>query len=199
MPLVRNHPEPGATKFLIQTQHHRTAIGSAIGYVDAGYAQLPTNDSLPSEFVAIEHDWVIETIYQGAYMREYHLWEKFCKEFFSPMGIDTKPPRGVPFPDHVKQIIFAHFGLVLPEDVVSALSEMRGKVNIMKHESGLEADQFVRADDYAIAVAAIERFWEFLVDNEELRLGNHSPMKVRHAAAPPALDGQIASRRAPLR
>jgi hypothetical protein len=44
------------------------------------------DDMVSSEFSSIERDWVIETVYQGAYLRQYHLWEKDCKEYFLSQG-----------------------------------------------------------------------------------------------------------------
>lgn len=174
MPLIRKHPEPGATKFLLQASHHRTAIEAAVAYIDAGFARSPpehTNDSLASAWSSIEHQWVIETIYQGAYLREYHLWEKSCIEYFSPMGVQMKPPSNVSFTEHVKRVLSSsQFGLVVPADVMVALSTMRRRVNRMKHEDGVQDDEFVSAADYEAAVAAIEWFWEFLVENEQVNV-----------------------------
>jgi hypothetical protein len=137
-----------------------------VAYIDAGFARSAPEhtDDTSSFFASVEHQWVIETIYQGAYMREYHLWEKSCKEYFSPMG----PPSGVAFTNHVQQVLSSQFDLLMPEDVMAALSRMRCKVNRMKHEDGVQEDEFVSAADYAAAVAAIERFWEFLEANEQL-------------------------------
>ena len=98
MPLIRMHPELGATKFLVQASHYRTAIEAAVEYVNAGFPRSPpehTSDSLASEWLSIEHRWVIETIYQGAYLRQYHLWEKSCTEYFSAMGVQMKAAKHV--------------------------------------------------------------------------------------------------------
>src|SRR5262249_51255687 len=126
IPLIRVHPEPGATKFFLQAGHRQTAIEAAVAYVNAGFAQAlseQTNDSLSAAVSAaldraaitaalasIEPPWVIETIYQGAYLREYHLWEKSCKEYFLPKDVDMAPPRGVTFTEHVKKVLWSHFG-----------------------------------------------------------------------------------------
>jgi hypothetical protein len=171
MPLIRMHPELGATKFLVQASHYRTAIGAAVKYVNAGFPRSPpehTSDSLSSEWLSIEHRWVIETIYQGAYLRQYHLWEKSCTEYFSAMGVQMKPPN-TSFTEHVKRVLSSsQFGLVVPEDVKVALCTMRRRVNRMKHEGGVEDDEFVSAAEYGEGAAAIERFWEFLVENEQV-------------------------------
>jgi hypothetical protein len=86
MRLVNKHP--AATYYLTQAGHHLTAIEAAVAYVDAGFARSRSEqtDDVSSEFSSIERDWVIETIYQGAYLRQYHLWEKDCKEYLSSQG-----------------------------------------------------------------------------------------------------------------
>jgi hypothetical protein len=168
MRLVNKHP--AATYYLTQAGHHLTAIEAAVAYVDAGFARSRSEqtDDVSSEFSSIERDWVIETIYQGAYLRQYHLWEKDCKEYFSSQGFEI--PRnlgGWSFTDYVKQeVLSSRFRLDGPQEVMAALCTMRSKVNRMKHDEGVQTEEFVSADDYATAVAAIEGFWEFLGKNE---------------------------------
>ena len=67
-------------------------------------------------------------------------------------------------------VLWSHFGLDVPKDVMDALDRMRLKVNIMKHKGGVQDDELVSATDYGAAVATIERFWEFLVEKEQTRL-----------------------------
>jgi len=167
MPLIRNHPEPGAVKFLLQTTQHQTAIEEAVRYVDAGFARAPpgyANGAWSSELANIERKWVIETIYQGAYVRQYHLWEKGCKKYFTSMGV-TMSRKTRLNPKLVKPILH-RFTLTAPDDVIDALRTMQSKVNRIKHEGGAEED-VVAAEEYAVAVVAIKRFWEFLVENEQ--------------------------------
>jgi hypothetical protein len=170
MQLIRIHPELGAVKFLQQTTNHQIAIEAAVSYVEAGFARaLPghANDAWSSELAHIERKWVIETIYQGAYLRQYHLWEKGCKEYFTSMGLTMSRQTHVR-PDGVKDILSSRFALTVPNDVMDALCTMLTKVNNMKHERGVQEDEFVSAEDYTVAVVAVERFWEFLVENEQI-------------------------------
>jgi hypothetical protein len=128
---------PAATYYLTQAGHHRTGIEAAVGYVDAGFARSrpeQTDDIVSSEFSSIERDWVIETIYQGAYLRQYHLWEKDCKEYFSSQGAPIPKTRRLGFTERVEQVLSSRFHIVVPQDVMAALSTMRSKVNDMKHE-----------------------------------------------------------------
>jgi hypothetical protein len=161
----------GATQYFVQAGHHRTAIEAAIEYVNAGFAARfrpeQTDDMVLSEFASIEHQWVVETIYQGAYLRDFHLWEKSCREYFSSLGVQIPKSPKPSFTEYVqKRVLSSHFGLDVPQDVMDALGTMRSKVNRMKHEEGVQADESVSAEDYSAAVAAIERFWEFLHQNE---------------------------------
>jgi hypothetical protein len=86
--------------------------------------------------------------------------------------------------ERVAQVLSSRFHLDLPQDVSAALSTMRSKVNRMKHEEGVQAEEFVSADDYATAVAAIERFWGFLEKNEAL-----SPNPLQPPTSPPRRPG----------
>jgi hypothetical protein len=36
----------------------------------------------------------------------------------------------------------------------------------MKHVPGVQNNEFISAEDYGAAVSAIERFWEFIGENE---------------------------------
>ncbi len=180
---VKKHP--GATYYFTQAGHHRTAIKAAVGYVNAGFTRSraeQTDDIVLCEFSSIERDWVIETIYQGAYLRQYHLWEKDCKEYFSSQGFQIPQSRGgLGFTEYVEQeVLSSHFHIDVPQDVMAALSTMRSKVNRMKHDEGVQTEEFVSAEDYATAVAAIEGFWEFLDEKEAL-----SPNPFPPPASPP--------------
>jgi hypothetical protein len=88
--------ELGATKYFTQAGHRQTAIEAAVHYVKEGFARSASenaNDPFLSALSPTVCEWVIETIYQGAYLREYHLWEKDCKEYFNAMGVQTKQRR----------------------------------------------------------------------------------------------------------
>jgi hypothetical protein len=170
MPLIRVHPEPGALEFCLQASQHRIAIEAAVDYVNAGVARALAEHTNDSFWWSTEQDWVIETIYQGAYLRQYHLWEKGSRTYFLSQGVEISRNPTPNFSEHVKGILSSRFDLNVPKDVMDALSTMRCKVNRMKHEGGVQDDEFVSAADYAADVAAIERFWEFLAGREQLRV-----------------------------
>jgi hypothetical protein len=104
MPLIR--VPPGATTFLLQVSHHHTALEAAVGFVDAGFAcslQERRSDSVASAFSTIEHQWVLKAIYQGAYLRTYHLWEKGCREYLASQGVEVPE-----FPGKFPEYVFTH-------------------------------------------------------------------------------------------
>jgi hypothetical protein len=118
-------------------------------------------------------DWVLVTLIQGAYLREYHLWEKACKAYFISMGerngatIDLRPRRHQPFPQMVRTAVEG-FEVTIPPETFDAIETMRNCVNVMKHEDGLTNDHFISLADYEAAVSAIEGFWESLADQEHV-------------------------------
>jgi hypothetical protein len=174
--LIKRYLEPGATVNYTQVGHRHTAIEYAI----AGIAKLHGanlallgDDPFTSEMEGTMRAWVIETLLQGAYLREYHLWEKDCKAYFSAMAerngvsMTTKPKGGQPFTEFVRDTLAA-FNVDVPTLVLGAIERMRVKVNTMKHDAGLELDHFITNSDYADAVAALERFWEYLAERERV-------------------------------
>ena len=141
-------------------------------------ARLPTvpircSDPLAAEMEGSMRDWVIETLLQGAYLREYHLWEKDCKAYFTGMAqrndaeISTKPKGGQSFVDLIGATL-ANFDVRMPVNILGAIERMRQRVNIMKHDAGLELNHFIGASDYADDIKALEGFWEHLAGCERI-------------------------------
>lgn len=168
MPFIRNFTEPGAAVNYIQVGHRQTAVEYAIAGIKRQRDDNLVQFSGDQVFFALEStmgEWVIETLIQGAYMREYHLWEKDCKAYF---GAFPKGPRSV-----VAKMreIFAHHGFAVPEDIFTAIDRMREMTNVMKHEEGLTLDHFVTEADYKSTIEAIEGFWEYIIPLEN---ANHN-------------------------
>jgi hypothetical protein len=70
--------------------------------------------------------WVVETLPQGAYVREYHLWEKDCKAYFPAMAerngtTMVMRAKGQPFTELVKGIL-VDFGVAIPDDIHTLLA-----------------------------------------------------------------------------
>jgi hypothetical protein len=176
MRLIRRYPEPGATGNYTQVGNHQTAVEYAIAGIeklhDANLAQLG-RDPFNSEMEGTMRDWVIESLLQGAYLREYHLWEKDCKAYFIAMAerngaaITMKMKGAQSFPDLVKETLVS-YDVAVPVEILDAIDRMRVKINDMKHAVGLELDHFISAKDYTDAVAALEGFWEYLAGCERI-------------------------------
>ena len=56
----------------------------------------------------------------------------------------------------------------MPPDILSAMEAMRDRVNVMKHDAGLELEHFITETHYKNAMNAIERFWECLANCEQV-------------------------------
>lgn len=163
----------------IQLGHRKTAIEYAL--VALKVKQRLNVDALGDDPLTLELEdtmrfWVEETLLQGAYLREYHLWEKDCKAYFSHMaarnGIawSEKPRQGIVFTAHIGNVLNL-FGSPVPNPVMDRIDAMRKRVNDMKHESGLTMEHFVTAKDFETALEALEDFWNSLCQHEIYKLG----------------------------
>jgi hypothetical protein len=125
------------------------------------------------EFSGTVQDWIIETLIQGAYIREYHIWEKDTKEYL--LNQRTWNGSEVAFGwkgNHVNNVksVLACFAVEISADIMDRIDAMREKVNTAKHEPGLLVEHFVTNDDYDDALKAIEAFREQLNGLEEFRI-----------------------------
>jgi hypothetical protein len=174
MRLIKRYLEPGATGNYVQAGHHQTAVEYAIAGIkqlhDANLAQLGCH-SFSSEMEGAMRAWVIETLLQGAYLCEYHLWEKDSKAYFIAMaernGVTAtmKAKGGQSFVELVKETLVS-YDVTIAFETLDAIERMRVKVNAMKHAAGLELDHFINESDYAEAVTALEGFWAHVAECE---------------------------------
>ncbi|MGO8798777.1 MAG: hypothetical protein ACLQJL_06795 [Roseiarcus sp.] len=157
----------------IQVSHRREAVDYTIAGIRKIHdlnLELLGRDPLTSEMEGFMQAWVVETLLQGAYMREYHLWEKDCKAYFRTMAsrnggaVTMKSGR---FTDHIRDIL-GLFSVVLPPGIFDAIERMRARVNVMKHEAGLETEHFITEADYTAAIEALEGFWNHLATAEQI-------------------------------
>lgn len=174
MRLVHSVGMRGALGPETQLHHRRTAIEYAVAGITRQHeanAAVFEDDALFGELEANMRDWVVETILQGAYLREYHLWEKDCKEYFREMArrnranLKLKNRKGLSFADAVEAVI-AQFGVTIPTNCLTAIREANHKVNIMKHDEGLSIDHFITTSDYEAAMIAFKQFWNCLMEHE---------------------------------
>jgi hypothetical protein len=164
----------GAVVNFVQVGHRHTAIEYAVAAIkhDSNLEVLG-RDPLTSEMEGYMQAWVTETLFQGAYMREYHLWEKACKAYFPEMAqrngnaLTMETKRGRRFTDHVRDVL-GLFGVAMPSDILDAIELMRDRVNVMKHDAGLELEHFITEADYIEAIKALEGFWNHLATAEKV-------------------------------
>ena len=174
MELRRKFNESSAAQMnYLQVSHRRDAVAYTIAGIKQIHKlnlELLGRDPLTLAMEGAMQAWVAETLFQGAYIREYHLWEKDCKAYFSAMALRNggavKLERGR-FTDRIRDIL-ALFSVVLPTGIFDAIARMRGRVNMMKHEAGLELEHFITEADYTVAIEAIEGFWNHLATAERL-------------------------------
>jgi hypothetical protein len=172
--LIKRFLDSGATVNYIQVCHRQTAIEytiAGIAKIHDANLDLLGRDPLTSEMEGTMQAWVVETLLQGAYVREYHLWEKDCKAYFPAMaernGVSMimKAKGGQSFTELVEETLAA-FDVAVPNNILSVIERMRQRVNTMKHATGLEPEHFVTNSDYKEAVSAVERFWGHLAGRE---------------------------------
>ena len=165
-----------ATYFYVQAGHRQTAIETAMGVIreaDQRQHEALSDDPGWQAFTSHMGAWVIESLLQGAWMREYHEWEKATKAYFGGnharnggSEVDWKGKlAGVPGPSHVNRVRaqLTLFNASVPADVLAAIDHTREQVNLAKHE----AEHFIREADYQALMQAVQAFWEPLTRQEE--------------------------------
>lgn len=172
------YPDPvgGATYFWVHAGHRETAIDTAIQVIrETDKRDRATLADDPTWLAFTDHmaDWVIESLLQGAWMREYHEWEKATKEFFDGNHARNGGGKadwrgklpGVSGASHVDRVRaqVALFGATVPADVLDVIDRTREGVNLAKHE----AEHFIGEADYKQLVQSVMAFWEALAEQEE--------------------------------
>lgn len=111
--------------------------------------------------------WVRETICQGAYIREYHIWEKDVRDFVFQMskGELSKAAFDGNFVTNTVQNLAA-LGFEFPKPMVGKFHRFRKKVNKAKHEVGVLAEHFVSEDEFFENNQAVAEFWGYLGEQE---------------------------------
>src|SRR5262249_41593173 len=113
--------------------------------------------------------WLVETLIQGAWIREYHEWEKATKEYFNEQHRLSGSPnprwknrQGWSHVDFVREQL-AIFSIDLSPHILFIVDRNRDYINLAKHDSEYFADenQFRELHD------AIADFWNELASAEE--------------------------------
>lgn len=166
-----------AAYFFTHAGHRETAIDHAIEVIreDAARTMTSTDDDpLMAALEAPIGPWVIESLIQGAWMREYHEWEKATKGYFE----GQHQRNGASKPDwkgkvagvagtasHVDRVRaqLVQFGASAPTAALDAIDAQRRLINAAKHED----EYFATEGDYRTLVKAVADFWNALASQEE--------------------------------
>lgn len=162
-----------APYYWVQHGHRETAVKSAIAIFDHHQKIEHGEWDKPWDIEMIDtvHDWLVETLIQGAYLREYHTWERDVKTYINDQrkwNAKTEADWRSGRKDMVSRvrICLSDFDVTIDDRIMQAIDSMRERINRMKHEEGMLLETFVTTDDYFTAHRAIEQFWERLTEIE---------------------------------
>jgi hypothetical protein len=172
---LRRPPYPDvvgtAGYYWVHAGHRKTAINMAIEVIRQAAANelsTTTDDPFARDLTGIMRDWAIESLIQGAWVREYHMWERDTKDYFDGHyvrnGGEKVNWRASRSPHVAKVIAQLEFlSASVPSELLTVINEARKRVNIVKHE----ADDFATEADYKALATAVASFWETLAPQEE--------------------------------
>ncbi len=154
-----------------QSQHRRNAIKYGLhavmqqGFQSAGKLDDGMFGAFQTNLMA---PWVCETICQGAFLREYHVWEKEIREFISTKKREQdKSELGFDgdFLNSVKKNL-SKTGLAFPQELYGKFHKFRNKVNTAKHSPGLLTEHFVSEGEVWEVNDMVRDFWANICQQE---------------------------------
>jgi hypothetical protein len=171
--------------YYVHAGHRETAINHAISVIREAAtreAAALADDPIAVELAAPIGGWVVESLIQGAWMREYHEWEKATKSYFEGQHVrndGSKPDwkgklSGVNgAASHVDRVRaqLTLFAASVSEGILAVLDEQRRLINTAKHED----EFFATEQDYRALTQAAADFWNELTTQEEF-----TPPRQRH-------------------
>jgi len=176
------YPDPIGTAgyYWVHAGHRETAISHATEVVrDTSKRELEgmAHDPIMVALSAPMGAWVVESRIQGAWMREYHEWEKATKAYFDGHHVrngstkvdwKTRLSGSTGAASHVDRVRaqLALFSASVLPDTLDAIDRHRCLINTNKHED----DYFATEEDYRDLVQAIAAFWNELAPQEEFTL-----------------------------
>jgi hypothetical protein len=153
----------------------RNAVAQAISIFERNRDQEISESNDPLSLFVSEHNvkWLSETVVQGAYLREYHSWEKEVKSYLNGQRhlngemkeFDWKRPAI----DGLVTLVTTYlkdFSVRVDDRTIATINIMRVRVNSMKHTPGFFEGHLVSREEYDIAALAIEEFWKHLEGRE---------------------------------
>ena len=163
--------------FFVHADHRETAIDHAIRVIrDDAARELAAcgDDPVMAALTAPMGDWVVESLIQGAWLREYHEWEKATKSYFEGQHLrngslepdwKAKLPGSAGAVSHVDRVRaqLAYFSASVAGAVLDTLNAQRRLINAAKHKD----EYFVTEQDYRALIQAVADFWNELAPQEE--------------------------------
>jgi hypothetical protein len=176
------YPEPVGTAafFWVHAGQRESATNHAILVIrDAAAREMATyaDDPIMTGLTAPVGEWVVESLIQGAWMREYHEWEKATKSYFDGQHLrngtvepDWKGKRlgrngAASHTDRVRAQL-ALFAAVVSDSILDTIDEQRRMINGAKHEN----EYFATEQDYRTLARAVMDFWNELATQEEFTI-----------------------------
>jgi hypothetical protein len=166
-------PVKGAVYYATQQGHRQDAIDGAIEVIASRDAtQWIETLSVASpkvEFTRTTDAWVVETLVQGAWIREYHEWEKATKDYFNQQHRTNNAPipewsnrQGWSHVDFVREEL-AIFSVSLSPHILFIVDRNREYINQAKHTGEYFADE----KQFRELHAAVADFWNELAAAED--------------------------------
>ncbi len=152
-----------ARYFWFQAQHRKDAIDGVIQMIRNSQRPPAEFMGVLSEVDDVVVEWTIETVIQGAVLREYHHWETDTKDYFKAMhdrkGVAAPKNRRLPHASWVQgQLVL--FRLDFPE--FKNFDDARILVKNMKHEGV----KWATVADFERLRGAVSDFWSRLSGSE---------------------------------
>lgn len=153
--------------FFVHVGHRESAIDHAINVIrDNSDKELAAcDDPITRDLMTPVGDWVVESLIQGAWIREYHQWEKATRRYFEVQhqrnGNTSCNLKG----SHVKKVrlCLTIFGCVISDAVLDTLDAQRKLINSAKHGG----EYLTTEREYRTLVKAIADFWSQLAEQEQ--------------------------------
>jgi hypothetical protein len=162
----------GANYHFIQASHREGAIHGAIEIISRDatrWIETLSVGSPDTEITRTTDAWLVETLIHGAWIREYHEWEKATKDYFNEQqrlngspAPKWKNSKGWSHVDFVREQLTT-YSINLSPHILFIVDRNRGYIDTAKHYGEYLADekQFREFHD------AIADFWNELASAEE--------------------------------
>lgn len=152
--------------FWVHAGHRETAITHAIDVIREISAKdcADCDDPIQRELTATVGNWAVESLIQGAWVREYHEWEKATKRYFEEQHRRNGNSQSKLAGSHVEKVRsqLTLFGAIVSDRILDTLDAQRRLINSAKHEE----EYFATEQEYRTLTRAVADFWSELAELE---------------------------------